>query len=185
MQVPASTRLNYSLMDESDADLLYQLDQDKEVMRYINGGIKTSREDIEQKFIPRLLSYRNPEQGWGLWKVSLSQNEQYLGWVLIRPMLFFSEHPEYDNLEIGWRFFKQAWGKGYATEAASWLLSAITEASENHTISRINKVSAIAMPGNKASIAVMKKLGLRYLKTTLHKDPLGDEEVVYYQKQLS
>lgn len=172
-------------MDESDGELLYLLDQDEDVMRYINGGKKTSRNDIEQRFIPRLLSYLNPTQGWGLWKVSLKQSNQYLGWVLIRPMLFFTSNPEYDNLEIGWRFFKQTWGKGYATEAASTLINTLEKASCTQQINSITKISAIAIPDNLASISVMKKLGMAYFKTSIHKDPLGDQEVVYYQKQLN
>lgn len=185
MQVAASQRLNYLLMDESDAELFFQLDQDIEVMRYINGGKKTTREEIEKHFIPRLLSYRNPQQGWGLWKVSLNTNQEYIGWILIRPMGFFTDHPEYDNLEIGWRFFRKSWGKGYASEAASSLIEAFKAASATQAIDLVNKVSAIAMPGNEASIAVMKKLGLNYLRTTIYRDPLGDEKVVYYQKQLT
>ncbi len=185
MQVPSSERLTYSMMDESDTELLYQLDQDVEVMRYINGGNKTTREDIEQRFIPRLLRYRNPEQGWGLWKVSLKASQEYIGWILIRPMHFFSEHPEYNNLEIGWRFFQKSWGFGYATEAAARLIETVQVASNNGEINRIDRISAIAMPGNQASIGVMKKLGLNYLKTSIHRDPLGDQEVVYYEKSLS
>ncbi len=37
------------------------------------------------------------------------------------------------------------------------------------------------MEDNLASIHVMKKLGMKYVKTAIHKDPLGDDEVVYYQ----
>ncbi len=185
MQITHSDRLSYRLMDESDGQRLFELDQDPEVMRFINGGTQTSLQDIQAVYIPRMQSYRNSQQGWGLWQVTERSTNEYLGWILIRPIKFFSEHPEYNNLEIGWRFFKKTWGKGYATEAASHLIKCLEQASITGIIQPIDKISAYAMPGNAASIAVMKKLGMNYIETMLYKDPLGEETVVYYQKQLT
>ena len=85
-----SVRLTFSLMDESDADLLYQLDQDPAVMRYINGGVTTSMVDIKEKFIPRMQSYRNADKYWGLWKVTITETNNFIGWILLRPMNFFT-----------------------------------------------------------------------------------------------
>jgi hypothetical protein len=61
MQVPNSARLTYRLMGPDDADLLWQLDQDEEVMRFITHGKKTSIEDIHAVFIPRMAKYTNYE----------------------------------------------------------------------------------------------------------------------------
>jgi RimJ/RimL family protein N-acetyltransferase len=185
MFIPNSQRLSYRLMNESDADLLFQLDQDPQVMRFINGGKPTTQQQVTDCYIPRLLSYLNPSQGWGQWNVSVKESGQYIGWILIRPMNFFSELVEYSNLEIGWRFFQSAWGKGYASEAAESFVKAFRQASLEGKINPIEKLSAIAMPDNAASIAIMKKIGMSYHKTAIHRDPLGDEEVVYYQKNLN
>jgi len=68
VEVPNSSRLQYELMSVANApDLMFELDQDPEVMRFINGGKPTSREEIQDRFIPRLEKYRLPEKGWGLW----------------------------------------------------------------------------------------------------------------------
>nr|WP_281368203.1 GNAT family N-acetyltransferase [Simiduia aestuariiviva] len=163
-------------MGVHDAELLFELDQDPEVMKYINGGSPTSRQDIDNVMIPRMMRYRNPEKGWGIWKVLLSEDQQFIGWILVRPMGFFSETPDWENLELGWRFKRETWGKGYATEAAAAIAAAFSTKADVATL------SAIAVPENTASIAVMEKLGMRYLKTDLHRDPLGDAEVVYYAK---
>ena len=64
--IPSSRRLSYRLMDENDGDLLWEIDQDPLVMKYINGGYPTSKDDIKQIFLPRLASYRNETKGWGL-----------------------------------------------------------------------------------------------------------------------
>ncbi|WP_371186703.1 GNAT family N-acetyltransferase [Thalassotalea maritima] len=54
MTVPPSERLTYRLMDVDDSERFYQLDQDPQVMKYINGGTPSSRDDIEHKLMPRL-----------------------------------------------------------------------------------------------------------------------------------
>lgn len=177
MKIKNSERLCYELMGPNDAELLFQLDQDVEVMRFINGGKMTSREDVDKVFLPRMLSYTNLEKGWGLWKVTVVKTNQYIGWILVRPLDFFGDHPQWDNLELGWRFMQKSWGHGYATEAAQ------------HTMQSLNKkgvakhFSAIVLPDNLASIGIMKKLGMKYIKTYLNKDPLGDIEVAYYEIQ--
>ncbi|WP_299004293.1 GNAT family N-acetyltransferase [uncultured Shewanella sp.] len=177
MYVTQSTRLSYRLMEDSDAEFLYQLDQDPEVMRYINGGNKTSREDIHNIILPRMHCYKNSDKGWGKWKVTVIETQQDIGWIIVRPMDFFSTtvEPQWNNLELGWRFFQSSWGKGYASEAAKHLMSALLTQTPDLTF------SAIANEVNDASINIMKKLGMRYVKTYLHSDPLGDCDVVLYQ----
>jgi len=175
MLVNESDRLTFRLMSEKDVELLFELDQDPEVMRYIRNGQISSRRQIEEVFIPRMKSYTNPENGWGIWKVSLKNNGDYLGWLIIRPMDYFSDTPQYQNIEIGWRFFRKSWGKGYATEAAENLKQALIENGG------IKKISAIAIEENEASTNIMKKLGMKFIKKNIHKDPLGDSEVVFYE----
>ena len=47
MQIRDSERLTYHYVTEADADFLWELDQDEMVMKFINGGKKSSREDIQ------------------------------------------------------------------------------------------------------------------------------------------
>lgn len=175
MNINNSARLSYRLMSADDAELLYQLDQDPEVMRFISNGQVSSRDTIENTLIPRMQEYLNPDKGWGLWQVNITETAQYIGWVLVRPMNFFSGVPEFDNLELGWRFFRSSWGKGYATEAAIQIKN--TLAAQNSEL----KFSAIADEENLGSIGVMKNIGMSYIKTYLHIDPLFECQVAYYQ----
>lgn len=178
MQIPNSNRLSYKLIDESDSEFLFQLDQNPEVMRYINGGSMTSREDIKNKFIPRHDAYKNQIKGWGLWKVTITENQQDIGWILARPMDFFSENPIWDDIELGWRFLQSTWGKGYASEAAIQIHQALAQLPENKFF------SAIAMHGNDGSVGVMKKMGMKYIKSYVHSDAqLGDLDVVLYRME--
>ena len=179
MNISNSNRLSFRLMDRNDADLLFALDQDPEVMKYINGGTPNSRQTIDDVFVPRMESYRNPDKGWGLWQVSSTEENDYLGWILIRPMEFFSDNPELDNLEIGWRFFQKSWGKGYATEAAKHILEAISQQDET-----IKAFSAIADTDNLGSIAIMKKLDMAFVKSYHYKDAVLDCDVDLYKIEL-
>ncbi|WP_448565484.1 GNAT family N-acetyltransferase [Thalassotalea ganghwensis] len=175
MNIPNSERLSYRLMDESDADLFFELDQDPEVMRYLSGGKVTSREDIDNVFMPRMRAYRDEKKGWGIWQVNTKENNEFLGFILVRPMYFFSDHTEFDNLELGWRFFRKTWGMGYASEAAIHI--------KNHFAQdkSYKAFSAIASEENLASVGVMKKIGMEYVKTYYHEDPVFTCDVVYYQ----
>ena len=170
-----SARLSFALMDENDSELLFQLDQDPEVMRFITAGKLTTRKEIADIYIPRMQSYTNKNKGWGLWKVTLTANQQFIGWVLVRPMDFFTKTPQHENLELGWRFMQASWGKGYATEAANTIKNALIEQTD------VRCFSALAVEDNIASINIMKKLGMTFLKKEFHKDPIWEEEVVYYQ----
>lgn len=175
MKIENSTRLTYRLMDANDAELLFQLDQDPLVMKYISNGEISSREKINDVFVPRMEAYRNADKGWGLWQVNLKETNEYIGWVLVRPMYFFSENPEFDNLELGWRFFQSSWGKGYASEAAFHIKNTLA------TNKDYRAFSAIADEDNLGSIGVMKNIGMSYLKTYRHIDPLFECDVAYYQ----
>ncbi|MCW8865093.1 MAG: GNAT family N-acetyltransferase [Colwellia sp.] len=175
IKIENSSRLSYRLLGKEDAQILWQLDQDPEVMKFINGGKPNSMETINDVFIPRMLAYLNAEQGWGIWQVCDKNTQEYFGWVLVRPMDFFTDTPKLDDIELGWRFFQKSWGKGYATEAAIAIKNAIASQTNIH------HVSALAYEDNIGSIGVMKKLGMEFIKRYEHKDPIGDFMAVHYQ----
>lgn len=192
MRIPATSRLEFRLFDAADAPLLFELDQDELVMKYINGGHPSSWPDILNRMVPRMNAYRDASLGYGLYGVfarsdaNTNQDRQvatspaYLGWILVRPMNFFTTGAEHTNLELGWRFKRSCWGQGIASEAATAVTRAVVQQRQN-VCPAITHVSAIALPDNHASIAVMKKLGMQYVSRYLHKDPLGTVDVVLYQ----
>jgi RimJ/RimL family protein N-acetyltransferase len=60
------------------------------------------------------------------------------------------------EVDIGYRFLPDCWGKGYATESASVLME---QGRREHGVRRI---VGMAHPDNAASIHVLEKLGLRF-----------------------
>ena len=181
MKIVNSARLAFRLMNQQDGEYLYQLDQDPEVMKYINGGKPTTRTELQEIFLPRLKAYTNPDKGWGLWMVTTLGSDQYLGWILARPMYFFDPQlaGQPQNLELGWRFKQACWGQGYAVEAARAVVEGLTQQTQ------VERFTALADTANSRSIKVMDKLGMQFDKRALHRDPLGDIEVVYYSMPAS
>ena len=173
MEIQDSERLSFHYITHADADFLWEVDQDERVMRYINGGKKTTREEIHDIFVPRFQAYSNPALGWGLWRVREKQTEQDIGWVLARPFGFFTHTPEIDNIELGWRFKFASWGKGYAFEAANSVKDALY-------LTGTDKFCAITNPENKRSIRVMEKLGMTFSHELEYKDYIYHETVVVY-----
>lgn len=177
LQITPSSRLNFVLMSMQDADLLHLVDQDEEVMRYLNGGKRSSMQQIQDVMMPRMALYRDEQTGFGIWQVRRSEDNCYLGWVLIRPMHFNTDSPSKDDAEIGWRFMRPYWGQGYASEAAKAIACAVFQHNP-----QLRFLSATATPDNAGSIAVMKKLGMDYVKHYVHRDSFGELDAVLYRR---
>jgi RimJ/RimL family protein N-acetyltransferase len=175
LHIPPTARLAFRLMDRSDAPLLFELDQDPEVMRYLNNGKPSTWEEIEQVFVPRFTRFTQPATGCGLWEVRTRSAGEYLGWILVRPYGFDTPYQEADNLELGWRLKRHCWGQGIATEAAAAIVAVLRNQPG------IRAFCAIADPANLGSIAVMKKLGMHYVDDRVHHTPLHRYDVAYYE----
>ena len=65
MQVFLETeRLVLRRFTMADADNLVNLDGDPDVMRYVTGGVPTSRDEIETEVLPAFLDYYQRYEGW-------------------------------------------------------------------------------------------------------------------------
>ena len=111
-------RLVLRRFTSADADNLVSLDADPDVMRYITGGIPTSREEIENEVLPAFLGYYQRYEGYGFWAVIEKETGEFLGWFHFRPY----EGGAPGEVDLGYRLRKSAWGKGYATEGSRALI---------------------------------------------------------------
>jgi RimJ/RimL family protein N-acetyltransferase len=78
--------------------------------------------------------------------------------------------PQFEETEVGWVLRPDAWGQGYATEAARACLDwAFTELG-------LPFVTAMIAPGNERSIRVAERIGMEPIRED---ELLGDPVVVY------
>ena len=54
---------------DDDVENLVELDSDPEVMRFINGGRPTARDEVENEILPAFLDYYVRFAGHGFWAV--------------------------------------------------------------------------------------------------------------------
>ena len=109
VSIPPTLRLQFRLMGSADARLLFELDQDPEVMRFLNDGKPSTWEDIEQKFVPRMMEFTDAATGCGLWEVRRREDGGYLGWILARQYGIGTAYHEADNIELCWRLKRYCW----------------------------------------------------------------------------
>jgi RimJ/RimL family protein N-acetyltransferase len=69
----------------ADADDLVSLDADPDVMRFVTGGVPTSREEIENEVLPTFLGYYQRYEGFGFWAAAEKATGEFLGWFHFRP----------------------------------------------------------------------------------------------------
>ncbi|MFZ1753584.1 MAG: GNAT family N-acetyltransferase [Caldilineaceae bacterium] len=147
-------RLRLRRFAADDADHLFALDNDPAVMRYINGGTPTPRKVIEQQILPSFLRYADATPGFGFWAAEEKATGDFIGWFVFRPT-----GDTTDEVAIGYRLHRAAWGKGYATEGARALID------RGFGEWGVERVVATTYEKNRASRRVMEKLGMRYVRS--------------------
>ena len=152
-----TNRLLLRTFTEEDAALIYELNLDPDVIRYTHDPIKDlahASEILEKVIIPQYVLYNH-----GRWAVHVRSTLEFLGWCGLK------YRSELNEIDLGYRFKKEGWGKGYATEAA-W--ATIQYGFEKIGLQRI---VARAEIDNIGSWKVLEKCGMTYI---------GDGEVDGY-----
>lgn len=123
--------------------------QDADVMRHLNGVID------RDMAVPVIERHRASQvsDGHCFWAIERTVDRAFLGFCGLRT----GGHPGTgvsDELEIGWRLARHAWGQGYAREAAQASLAwgwGYTDRS---------RIAAWTVPANEASWGLMRRLGM-------------------------
>ena len=131
--------------------MLFELDSDSEVMRFITKGKPTPLAQIESDILPRVLGYYQKSPTQGCWAAHLSGSHDFIGWFHLRPDKIAPE-----EMELGYRLRRAAWGRGLATEGSRALIKA------GFHEWGCSKISARTLIGNLASQRVMQKAGLHF-----------------------
>ncbi len=139
-----------------------EMNLDTEVMKYFP-AILTKEQTIQ--FYDRVQQHFL-EHGFGLYVVENTSTKEFLGYTGFMIANFVASFTP--CVEIGWRFKKQFWGKGYATEAAKACL--------NYGFDTLgfDKIYSFTATPNLKSENVMKRIGMH--KTGRFSHPKIDKE---------
>ena len=153
-------RLRLRAFTADDTDDLFAMHSDAHVLRYWDAPPWTDRARA-QRHIAR--SHEMAEEGSGARLVLERRSDRgFLGYCA-----FTRWNPDYRSAALGYCLREQAWGQGYATEAARAVLTWAFEALP------LNRVQAEADTRNHASRHVLEKLGF-VLEGTLREDCVVD-----------
>jgi [ribosomal protein S5]-alanine N-acetyltransferase len=143
-------RLRLRHFTEEDAPLLRALNENPNVYRYTGDGPladdAAALDVLRTRIFPQAREHRV-----GRWAVELRRDDGpvFIGWCGLK------WDGETATFDLGYRFFEEHWGRGYATEAATatlaWARVHLPDA----------RIVARARVENTASIYVLEKVGLR------------------------
>jgi RimJ/RimL family protein N-acetyltransferase len=143
-------RLGLRRWQPSDLDPCAQMNADPAVREFFYSGLMTRDQTIE---LIRRLETHFDEYGYGFYAVDALDTGEFMGFTgLSHPTGFDAWF--LPCVEIGWRLRREAWGRGYATEAAQACLAYAWD------VLGLEKVYAYTARGNLRSQRVMHKIGM-------------------------
>jgi RimJ/RimL family protein N-acetyltransferase len=134
---------------ESDRAPFAALNADPAVMQFFVAPFTREQSDA---LIERIEAHVR-DHGFGLWAVELRAELRFLGFVGLAATAFPA--PFTPCVEIGWRLARDAWGRGYASEAARAALRFGFE-----TLAP-DEIVAYTVPANLRSRHVMDRIGMQ------------------------
>jgi RimJ/RimL family protein N-acetyltransferase len=143
-------RLKLRSWRDTDRAPFADLNADPEVMEHFPSILTRDESDA---LLDRIQAHITRNE-FGLWAVEIPNITGFAGVIGLAIPSF--EAPFAPTVEVGWRLARKYWGHGYATEGAKVAANfAFTELS-------LPELVSFTVPSNLRSIAVMKRLGMRY-----------------------
>ena len=148
-RILTTNRLVLRRLGTHDAEFILDLLNQPSFLRFIGDrGVRTLEQARQFILEGPLASYER--FGFGLYLVELGGAGTPLG------MCGLLKREGLEDVDIGFAFLPQFWGRGYAFEAAA----AVMEYGR-HSLG-LERIVAIASPDNERSFHLLRKLGLRY-----------------------
>ncbi|TRW14114.1 GNAT family N-acetyltransferase [Glacieibacterium frigidum] len=126
------------------------INADPEVMRYFVAPMTRAETDAQ---VDRQIAAQT-EHGFCFWAIERKADGVLMGLAGLK--LGAPDTPIARDLEVGWRFGKDFWGHGYASEAARAALA------HGFADPAWPRIAAITTTENRASRAVMDRIGMTY-----------------------
>lgn len=143
-------RLSIREMYPGDLDGLYEMYEDPEVTRFTENLFSEKEKELQyiHDYIHHVYSY----YGFGTWMLVDKESGELIG------RAGFNYRPGFEDVELGFVIGKKHWRKGYAYEACRVLMDLAKQAYE------FDRIQALAIEENEASVALLKKLGFIYIE---------------------
>jgi ribosomal-protein-alanine N-acetyltransferase len=135
---------------DEDRDPFAAMNADPEVMEHFPAVLGRADSDAMADRIRRRIA----DGGVGFWAVEIAETGRFIGFTGLSVPRF--DAPFMPAVEIGWRLARDAWGHGYATEAARRALAfAFGDLG-------LAEVVAFTSTTNLRSQAVMRRIGMTH-----------------------
>jgi ribosomal-protein-alanine N-acetyltransferase len=159
MQIPTleTPRLILRPHTLHDVEPSYQMMLDPEVGRYTGDGGSISLDEMRQRIKKHVLGDYE-KHGFGRFAVELKATGKFIGFAGLKYLSHI------DEVDIGYRFVRDQWGKGIATEAVNACLPYGFE-----TLG-LKRIIGLVMPANTASIRVLEKTGFQFEEERIEYD---------------
>jgi RimJ/RimL family protein N-acetyltransferase len=146
-------RLKLRRFRDEDREAFAAMNADARVVEHLVASLDRATSDA---FVDRIES-RFADQGYGLWAVDVVDDAGpvtgFIGYVGLWDATF--DAPFTPAIEVGWRLRVQAWGHGFATEAA------IASVDDGFVRCELDEIISFTATVNRRSRAVMERIGLR------------------------
>jgi RimJ/RimL family protein N-acetyltransferase len=143
-----SPRLLFREFTLEDADLIYDLNSDDEVTKYVH-ELPTTKEVAKQTLVYTILP-QYEQNNFGRWAVQLKDTTEFIGWCGLK------YRKDLKLIDLGYRFKRKFWGNGYATEAAQRTIEYAKDPLN------LSEICAFAHIDNIASWKVLEKCGMQF-----------------------
>ncbi|WBB70406.1 GNAT family N-acetyltransferase [Micromonospora sp. WMMD812] len=160
MTVLRTERLVVRDWTDAPADLarLYEVYSRPEVSRWLFAPGLPLTEPGQARERLSMWRRRHADHGdrYGTWAIEASGTGTIVGTVLLKPLPGRDERVPTEDIEVGWHLHPDSWGHGYATEAARAVVA-------RELAAGTPRVFAVVSPGNAASMAVCRRLGMTHV----------------------
>jgi len=155
-------RLFFRELLPSDADVMFELDSDPAVVRYVGDKPLTHIDQARQRIERIMQQYQ--DVGIGRWAAVLKETNEFIGWAGLKYIRELNGRK--DNYDLGYRFLKKHWGKGYGTESAKAFVR------YGFDEMKLMRISAYVDVDHVASARILEKCGLKLTNTFMDEDSL-------------
>lgn len=138
-------------LKDEDAQGMFEMDSDAEVHVFLGNKPIATLEEAKNSI--QAIKRQYIENGIGRWAVVEKESGEFIGWSGFK-LITDVVNQRTNYYDLGYRFKKTHWGKGYASETAIVSL--------NHGFIKLgfSEIVGIADVAHTASNAILKKVGL-------------------------